>query len=246
MSKSIILIPARYGSVRFPGKPLAKILNKQMIQYVIENCEQSDYDYSVVTDNDEIEQAVKSIGANVVRVDDDVSTGSERIALAFERFFKNKGYEFVINVQGDEPLLKSNLINQIGKAHEGSNFDVYTAVKRRKSHETEHFLNSNVVKCVFSAIDSKCLYFSRSPIPFSREDASEHDWFQHIGVYSYRVSALEKFVSLKESHLESLEKLEQLRLLENSMSIGASIFDVELLGVDSPEDIVKIERVLSE
>ena len=242
MSKTLILIPARYGSSRFPGKPLAKINNKPMIQHVVENCQESGFDCAVVTDNDEIEKALAQ-SFKVVRVDDDVATGSERIALAFKRHFSDQNYEFVINVQGDEPLLKAELLKKLNDFHSKSDYDICTAVRKRNSNE-EEFLNPNVVKCLLSESDGKCLYFSRASIPFFR-DGQSGDWHQHIGLYSYKTKALEKFVSLEESRLEKAEKLEQLRALENGMTIGAIETDAQLIGVDTPEDIHKIEGVLS-
>jgi 3-deoxy-manno-octulosonate cytidylyltransferase (CMP-KDO synthetase) len=244
MSKFLILVPARFGSSRFPGKPLAKINNIPMIQYVVQNCKATGFDYAVVTDNDEIEKFVKSIDGNVVRVDDDVTTGSERIALAYKRFFDDKDYEFIINVQGDEPLLIASEIKLIGLAHQSSDFDIFTAVKKRNSVEPE-FKNNNVVKCIYSQVTNQCLYFSRESIPFNR-DGDEHDWFQHIGIYSYKVKALLDFVELNESNFELGEKLEQLRALENGMTLGAELTEINLIGVDTPDDIHKIEGALSD
>lgn len=239
MSKWLILVPARYGSSRFPGKPLAKIHDKPMIQYVVENCIASGFDYAVVTDNDEIESTLKELNANVVRVDDDVPSGSERIALAYERFFSDKNYDYIINVQGDEPLLKGDLIKRVGESHENTNFAIMTAVKRRLSSE-EQFQNPNIVKAVFSENSKQCFYFSRASVPFARE-SNTHDWYQHIGIYCYKKEALTKFVSHPMSELEDLEKLEQLRALENGMTIGGCELDVELIGVDTPEDLERIE-----
>ncbi len=242
MSNFLILVPARFGSSRFPGKPLTKIHGKPMIQYVAQNCQASGFDYAIVTDNDEIEQTVKSFGGNVVRVNDNVTTGSERIALAYQRYFADKNYKFIINVQGDEPLLTGDIIQGIGNSHKNSHFDVYTALKRREYHE-EGFNNPNIVKCVKSEVNNQCLYFSRAAIPYAR-DGEKHHWYHHIGVYSYRVEALLKFVQMEETHYERIEKLEQLRLLENELTIGALDIEVELIGVDTPEDVAKIEGVI--
>ena len=244
MSKTLILVPARFGSSRFPGKPLAKIHNKTMISYVVDNCDKSGFDYAIVTDNDDIEQEVLNLNGKVVRVDDDVTTGSERIALAYERFFSSKNYDFVVNVQGDEPLLTGEIISKVGSFHASQDFDIVTAVKERSSND-ESYKNPNIVKCILSEQTHQCLYFSRSSIPFSREDVP-FTWNQHIGIYSYKVEALKKFVGLNESKHENLEKLEQLRALDNGLTIGATKIDIELIGVDTPEDIRKIEEVLSE
>lgn len=242
MSATLILVPARFGSSRFPGKPLAKINGKSMISYVVANCRQSGLDFAIVTDDDRIEQEVKSLEAPVVRVDENVTTGSERIALAHERFFKDKNYTYIINVQGDEPLLTAEAIKELASFHqEQSHFSITTLVKERSTGEKE-YSNPNVVKCAL-AQDGKCLYFSRSSIAYNNSGA-EQTWHQHIGVYSYQVQALERFVTLPPSRLETMEKLEQLRALENQMTIGAMVCNLQLIGVDTPEDIAKIEGVL--
>lgn len=243
MKDVLILIPARYGSSRFPGKPLAKINNKSMISYVIDNCNQSGFDYAVVTDDEQIESHIHELGGNVVRVDDDVTTGSERIFLAYQRHFSEKNYQYIINVQGDEPLLGADLLKELQSFHSKNNFDVLTAVKKRENTE-EAFQNPNVVKCIYSQHNSQALYFTRASAPFSRE-SEEFNWYQHIGVYSYKTKALEKFVQCESSPLENLEKLEQLRVLENGMTIGAIETQVNLIGVDTPEDIHKVEGVIS-
>lgn len=243
MSSILILVPARYGSTRFPGKPLAQINNRSMISYMLDNCSATGYDYAVVTDDDRIESEVKRLKGNVVRVDDDVVSGSERIALALQRFFSDKNYEYVINVQGDEPLLNADEIKSIGEFHrQHSHFDICTAVKRRTSDDVD-FSNANVVKALFSTTTHQCMYFSRASVPFER-DGNLHDWYQHIGIYCYKADALMKFVALKPSPLECTEKLEQLRALENNMTIGARLTEVELIGVDTPSDLKKIEGVI--
>jgi len=243
MSNALILIPARYGSSRFPGKPLAKILDKPMIQHVIENCQASGHDCAVVTDDERIENVLKNLKLPCVRVDDEVSTGSERIALAYERFFSNNNYDFIVNVQGDEPLLKASILKKLVEYHSASGFDISTAVKARSSSE-EDYKNPNIVKCVYSEKDGKCLYFTRASAPHFRDNTSG-EWHQHIGLYSYKISALKSFVKLEESRLEKAEKLEQLRAMENGMSLGAIIVNETLIGVDTPEDIHRIEGVLS-
>jgi 3-deoxy-manno-octulosonate cytidylyltransferase (CMP-KDO synthetase) len=243
MQSVLILVPARYGSSRFPGKPLAKIHDQTMISLVMKNCIATGFDYAIVTDNSEIEDHVISLGGNVVRVDDDVSTGSERIYLAYERFYSDKEYKYIINVQGDEPLLNEKLLQELAQVHDQTGYDVMTTVKERTSTE-EDYNNPNVVKAIWSEKDKKCLYFTRASSPHSR-DGGEIKWHQHIGVYSYTTSALKNFVKSSESRLEHIERLEQLRVLENKMSIGAIKTDIEIIGVDTPEDIHKIEGVIS-
>jgi 3-deoxy-manno-octulosonate cytidylyltransferase (CMP-KDO synthetase) len=245
MASVVILIPARYGSSRFPGKPLAMIKGKTMIQRVYSNCTKSGFKTAVVTDNDEIALHVKSFGGAVIRVDDDVPSGSERIALAYERFFSDQRADLVINVQGDEPLLDGSVLKDLATFHLESHYSLATLIRRRSSAE-EDFKNPNVVKAVWSESSKQCLYFSRNSLPFDRDGGKEFSWFQHIGVYSYRPEVLLKFVTLGMSPLEDLEKLEQLRALENGMTVGAIETTQKLMGVDVPDDIKKVEGALSE
>lgn len=243
MAKVVILIPARFQSSRFPGKPLADIAGISMIQRVYKNCQESGLPTYVVTDHDGIEKHVHQFGGKVLRVDDNVPSGSERIALAYERFLKNETPDLVINVQGDEPLLKGNVLKELADFHLASNFAIGTLLRERSTKE-EDFKNPNVVKAVYSPLSKQCFYFSRESLPYDRDGGREYSWYQHIGVYSYRPQSLEAFVKLPMSTLEDLEKLEQLRALENQMTIGAILTTQKLMGVDVPEDIKKIEGAL--
>ena len=236
-----VLIPARFQSSRFPGKPLSKISGKTMIQRVFENCALSGFDTYVVTDDQRIEEHVVEFGGKVIRVDDDVPSGTERIALAAARTFDGEE-DLIINVQGDEPLLKADYIKKIAQVHLESSFEIMTMVKRRSSSH-EFYKNPNVVKALFIEEQNKCLYFSRASIPFDR-DGQGCDWFHHIGVYSYRPKALQDFAKTTVSQLENIEKLEQLRAMELGMQIGAIEVDFEPLGVDTPEDIKRVEEVI--
>jgi 3-deoxy-manno-octulosonate cytidylyltransferase (CMP-KDO synthetase) len=242
MSKVVVLIPARYQSSRFPGKPLALLKNKTMIERVYQNAASSGLECAVVTDDDRIEAEVKKFGGKVIRVDDDVPSGSERIALAYERFYEGKA-DLVINVQGDEPLLPGESLKLLADFHLNSKFDVATMVRPRKSSE-EDFKNPNVVKAVLAQVSGQCLYFSRASLPFDRDQKSEYEWHQHIGVYSYRPKALKEFVKAPVARLEDLEKLEQLRAMEMGFSIGALSVNYILQGVDTPDDVQKVERYL--
>lgn len=240
----LVLIPARYGSSRFPGKPLTLIKGASMIERVYLNCQQSGFECAVVTDNDDIETTVKKFGGKVVRVNDDVPSGSERIALAYQRYFADQGAKLIINVQGDEPLLKGEVLRELAEFHLKSHFDITTLLRERSSEE-EDFRNPNVVKAVWASVSGQCLYFSRQSLPFNREGGGEYEWYQHIGVYSYRADVLSKFVKLPISGLEEREKLEQLRALENQMTIGGILTTQKLIGVDVPEDVKKVEGALS-
>lgn len=242
MNKALILIPARYQSSRFPGKPLKLIHDKSMIERVALNMKESGFDFSVVTDHDEIEKHLKLKHIPVVRIDDDVPSGSERIALAFERYFSQKGYDFIVNVQGDEPLLKGSRIKDLVDFHQQSTFDITTMMKPRQ--DVHGFKNPDIVKVVVSK-KNQCLYFSRASIPFDRDESKQLNWYQHIGIYCYRVNSLREFLKYPLSSLEDREKLEQLRALENDQTIGALVCSDVLIGVDQPSDIAKVEEVLN-
>jgi 3-deoxy-manno-octulosonate cytidylyltransferase (CMP-KDO synthetase) len=243
MARVVILIPARFASSRFPGKPLALIAGRSMIERVFTNCRESGFEAHVVTDHDGIEAHVHGFGGSVLRIDDDVPSGSERIALAADRFLRAAAPELVINVQGDEPLLRGPVLRELAEFHLASDFDVATLLRERSAAE-EDFRNPNVVKAVFAPASRQCLYFSRQPLPYDRDGGQTHSWHQHIGVYSYRPRVLAAFVKLPPSRLEDLEKLEQLRALENRMTIGAILTNQRLIGVDVPDDIKKVEGAL--
>jgi 3-deoxy-manno-octulosonate cytidylyltransferase (CMP-KDO synthetase) len=244
MASIVVLIPARFASSRFPGKPLTMIKGQSMVERVYNNCKSSGFECAVVTDSQEIAEAVKKFGGSVIRVDDDVPSGSERIALAYERFFQDRSPDLVINVQGDEPLLKGEVLKELAEFHLNSSFDITTLLRERSSEE-DAFKNPNIVKAVWSPVSKQCLYFSRQSLPFNRDGGQDYTWYQHIGVYSYRPEALSRFVKLPLSRLEDLEKLEQLRALENQMTMGGILTSQELIGVDVPEDVKKVEGALT-
>ncbi len=243
MARVAILIPARFASSRFPGKPLAQIKGRSMIERVFENCQLSGFESHVVTDHPGIEEHVRSFGGSVLRVDDDVPSGSERIALGYERFLRSRSLDLVINVQGDEPLLNGSVLRELAEFHLASGFDVATLLRERSTSE-EDFHNPNVVKAVYAPGSRQCLYFSRQSLPYDRDGGGPYSWYQHIGVYSYRPAVLSAFVKLPQSRLEGLEKLEQLRALENRMTLGAILTTQKLIGVDVPDDIKKVEGAL--
>lgn len=247
----LILIPARFQSTRFPGKPLALIAGETMISRVFKNCQTArdaniNFETFVVTDNEKIEAHVKTFSNNVVRVDDDVLSGTLRIELAYRRFFQDKNCDLIINVQGDEPLLSGDEIVSLSQFHFKNSFDISTLVKKEIAFD-DLFFDTNKVKVVFSEKTKKIFYFSRAGIPLSRENVfneNENYWHLHVGVYAYKPEALRVFSNAPISHLENLEKLEQLRALEVGLSIGAHQIEKKSIGVDHPEDIKKIEEVL--
>lgn len=243
MSKAVVLIPARFQSSRFPGKPLVKIAGQLMIERVYNNARQSGLPCYVVTDDKRIEDAVHGFGGKVLMVKDDVPSGSERIALAAERFLAADAPDFIINVQGDEPLLSGEVLRELLSFHAGRDFDITTLVRPRERHEDD-WSNPNVVKAVIGQ-GQRCVYFSRASVPVQRGGATA-PWFHHIGVYCFKTRALQKFIKLPMGVLEDLEKLEQLRALENGLSIGAAETRLKLIGVDTPEDVMKVEEALRE
>jgi 3-deoxy-manno-octulosonate cytidylyltransferase (CMP-KDO synthetase) len=247
----LILIPARFASTRFPGKPLAMIAGKSMISRVLENCQAAShpdihFESFVVTDDDLVEAHIKSFSPNVVRVDDDVISGTLRIELAYNRFFKEKKYDLVINVQGDEPLLEGSDLVRLATFHLNNPFDITTLVKKNMNFDSV-FHDPNKVKVAMSETTGTAFYFSRASIPFKRDSGTNLNndyWFLHIGVYSYKPQALSNFSKAPVSRLEDLEKLEQLRALEMGMAIGALETKSMVMGVDHPEDVLKVEEVI--
>ncbi len=245
---ALVLIPARYGSSRFPGKPLAPLLNNTMISFVYERVEALKsvsgfkVKVAVVTDDSRIEEHLLSGKKNVVRVDDPVESGTERIQLAWERFFHQENFDFIVNVQGDEPLIEREDLVDLLTFHDRSPFDVTTIYEQKEM--SEDFKNPNKVKAVVDEKSGKCFYFSRAAIPYDREGSELKNWNLHVGLYSYRPEALRTFCQNPVSTLENIEKLEQLRALSLGMSIGAVKARHPFMGVDLPEDIATVEGVL--
>lgn len=233
-----------------------------MIQRVYDNCQEANlslppkflegyrstpfnlkFDTYVVTDSNEIEKHLLELNGKVCRVDDEVSTGSERVFLAFKRHFSHKGYDLVVNMQGDEPLLNGLELRRLSIFHLENGGDMATLIRRRNNLDQD-FFSKNVVKVIYSEVSGKCLYFSRAQIPYFVDDKLPSEWYQHIGIYSYKIDALEKFSQAPQGYYEKRESLEQLRALEIGLTIKGLITDAKLIGVDTKEDIAKVERAL--
>jgi len=253
--KIVAIIPARYGSTRFEGKPLADILGKPMIQWVYEGVSQSKLINQVIvaTDDQRIVEAVEQFSGKAVMTSTDHATGSDRVAEVARKLRA----EVIVNVQGDEPLLRGSIIDKAIQALlKDPSIPLSTLMTRIE--EVKDWINPNVAKVV---VDQKgfALYFSRSPIPFPRDlnvekilSASSkgknllpHRAFKHIGVYVYRRDFLLRFSKMKHTQLEKLEKLEQLRALENGFPVKLTPVDYEPLSVDTPEDLSRIVAHLS-
>ncbi len=239
--KCAVIIPARYASTRFPGKPLAMLAGKPMIRHVYEKAAASRAAVvAVATDDERIARAVESFGGTAVMTSPAHPSGTDRIAEALGKL--GRGCDLVINVQGDEPLIPTSVIDElIGVMRADPALPMATvAVPGDRERMTE-----NNVKVVFGT-DGKALYFSRSMIPFLRKGGAECGVWLHWGIYAYRRDVLEKFVSLPPGKLENAEKLEQLRALENGIAIQVVTSELQSIGVDTPDDLAAAERRLRE
>ena len=240
VNKAIIIIPARMGSTRLYGKPLVNINGKPMIWHVWSRAIKSNIGPVVVaTDTKEIADKIIAEGGNAIITSDTHLSGSDRVFEAIEKVDSGKNYELVINLQGDIPNLNSeNLKSLIPENYE---FDICTFVTQAKKSEIEQ---QSVVKTVVAwannkKINGKALYFSRNVVPFGAEK-----FWHHIGIYLWKRSSLEKFVSLPQSYLEKVENLEQLRALEFGMNIKVIKIKDAPLSVDTEDDLFKVRRLM--
>ena len=232
------IIPARYDSSRFPGKPLAKISGISMIERVYRQVQRSEKfeEIIVATDSIEIAEEVEKFNGKYVMTSPECSSGTERVW----EVLKNSKLESAINIQGDEPLVSEELISDVYNRLSQGMDPVVTAVYFNDS--LEDFNSVNVVKCVFD-VSGKALYFSRSPIP-GQKSSEFRGFYHHIGIYGYTRDALSSFFELPPSDLEQIEKLEQLRFIDNGINIYVLKTNYRSIGVDVPEDVNKIEKIL--
>ena len=244
--KFIGIIPARYASTRFPGKPLAVLGGKTVIQRVYEKVTSClDVAY-VATDDQRIYDHVKSWGGNVVMTRTDHKSGTDRIEEAIEKI--GDGYDVVINIQGDEPFIDASQIETVCRCFDDENTQIATLGKRF-GNDIDAIKNPNSPKIV---VDNNgfAMYFSRSVIPFVRGKeeetwGTEYPFLKHIGLYAYRRKVLREVTSLPQSSLEIAESLEQLRWLQNGYKIKVGETDIETIGIDTPEDLAKAESKLN-
>ena len=237
--KTAAIIPARMGSTRFPGKVLANLGGKPIVQWVWERTKASKADEVIVaSDSEEVIRAVQAFGGNAQMTSPNHPSGSDRIWEVASKL----DCDIIINVQGDEPFMEPTVIDQlIDVMQENLAPDMATVVVPSTREQIAN--NPNSPKVVVSA-DNTALYFSRSPIPFLREGGTDMPLYKHWGIYAYSRAALSKFVSLPESPLEKCEKLEQLRALENGMKIKVIKTDFQSIGIDTPEDLIQAEQHL--
>jgi 3-deoxy-manno-octulosonate cytidylyltransferase (CMP-KDO synthetase) len=241
------IIPARYASTRFPGKPLADIHGKTMIQRVYEQTLLAIDEVWVATDDDRIKHAVENFGGNVVMTSQHHQSGTDRIAEAVSKISESNQnqYDVVINIQGDEPFIQPEQIESIKKCFNSPNTQIATLVK--KISKQEDIFDPNKVKAVISK-EQKALYFSRSPIPYQRGIEEEYwinhgTFYKHIGMYAYKNEVLREITRIDQSSLELSESLEQLRWLENGYWIQTEITNHESIGIDTPEDLERVKEM---
>ena len=247
--KILGIIPARYGSTRFEGKPLALINGKMMIQRVYEQAKKADKlaEVVVATDDERIYNAVVSFGGKAVMTSTNHKSGTDRCREVVDKI--GAGFDAVINIQGDEPYINPLQINQIAELI--SDKDTPLASLCKPISDYDELVSHNAVKVVFDK-DGKALYFSRYAIPFMRNVADDKIWlskrtfYKHIGIYAYKTDVLKEVSALPQSGLELAESLEQLRWLENGYTVRMGVTEFESFSVDVPEDIVKIEKIFKE
>lgn len=238
------IIPARFASTRFPGKPLADIKGKTMIQCVYEQASKALDHVYVATDDQRIADEVKRFGGKVVITSDKHQSGTDRLAEAIDIIHKShpEKFDVVINIQGDEPFIQPMQIKEIQTCFDNPLTKIATLVK--KIENNEDIFDINKPKVIFNK-KLQAIYFSRSPIPYLRNFKKEEwhvkqDFYKHIGMYAYKVKTLQELTELEQSPLELAESLEQLRWIENGYAIYVAITKFETFGVDTPEDLEKI------
>ena len=236
--KVIIIIPARLASTRLPNKPLAMIEGKTMIQRVYEQALKANLgEVIIATDGEKIANEIKKFGGKYILTNPDLQSGTDRIYSAYKLL--KQDFDIIVNVQGDLPNIDPNVISECVNLALENDCDIATVAS--KISDISEINNPNVVKIAL-AQNGFALYFSRSPIPFSKN--INDDYFHHIGIYAYKKNALEKFINLTPSPLEKRESLEQLRALENGMKIAVKIVNAHPLSVDTQEDLDKVINLI--
>lgn len=252
--KFLAVIPARYASTRFPGKPLAMVKGVPMIWRVYEQTSRAFDNLCVATDDERIYNCVKERGGNAVMTSSAHNSGTDRVLEAADKFEVATGEKFdiIVNVQGDEPYIRPEQLEQLKSCfftedgEESSSVQLATLVKRIST--VEELENANAPKVV---VDSNwnALYFSRSVIPHPRgvelsdDYVASHTYYRHIGLYGYRKETLRQVCAMEQSYLEKTEKLEQLRWLETGLKIKVALTEFETYAVDTPEDLEKINAM---
>ncbi len=240
------IIPARFASTRFPGKPLVNIAGKTMIERVYEQVSKALTDLYVATDDKRIFDAVLAFGGKAIMTSDKHRSGTDRCYEAFSKL--EEWFDVVINVQGDEPFIQPEQIAELQRCFEEPETQIATLAKKITEKDGLVFLqNPNNPKLVVNK-QNEALYFSRSVIPY-RRGAEPENWIslqpylKHVGIYAYRADVLRELTLLEQSPLEIAESLEQLRWIENCYRIKVGFTDVETIGIDTPEDLEKVKEM---
>ncbi len=241
--KVIGVIPSRFASTRFPGKPLKLIAGKALITHVIEGAKQCKKlsEIIVATDHEEIAALARKSGVEVVMTDPDLPSGSDRVWAAVQ----NKDFDVVLNIQGDEPLIYGEPLDSLADAFQDASVQMATLAKPFQNHED--FLSQNIAKIVLTR-DHNAMYFSRLPIPHTRNTPGEAGGYacvKHIGLYGYRKAFLKTFCAQAPTAIENGEALEQLRALWMGQPIRVILTKFESWGVDTPQDVLKVEEILA-
>jgi len=239
------IIPVRYDSKRLPGKPLVLIHDRPMIQHVYQRATQAATleRLVVATDDPRIQKAVAQFGGEVLMTSREHLSGTDRVAEAARQLMLTDD-AIVVNIQGDEPLLRAEMIDSLVRDIQG-NSDVPMATLAYPDTDSHDFTDPGVVKVVLDA-KGRALYFSRSPIPAFRDRSSPPPYYKHLGFYGYRNGFLQKFTKLSPGVLEKLEKLEQLRALEHGFSISVVITPFDSISVDTPEDLARVRKIMEQ
>lgn len=240
------VIPARYGSQRFPGKLLALLAGKTVIQRTYEGvcrCSALD-DLIIATDDERIKAHAESFGATAVMTPGHCSSGTERIEALLKVEERYAAYDIIVNIQGDEPCLPAEALSLLVRALQGAPHAAMATLIAPLADE-EAWRSPSVVKCICGK-DGDALYFSRAPIPGSKAGKWHPSLpvYRHVGVYAYRSSFLLKYSTLKDTPLQLVEDLEQLKVLEHGFSIATALIDDVAVGVDTPEDLKTLEKLL--
>lgn len=244
--KVLGIIPARYNSSRFPGKPLIDIAGKTMIQRVVEQAAKSELidEVVVATDDQRIFEHVQSFGGNVMMTSENHMNGTERCGEVIETY---ADFDIVINIQGDEPLIQPEQLGKVIALFEDDKVEIGSLCK--KLTDADDLFNPNRIKVVKNAANDG-LYFSRGAIPFQKDQKrtkwlDNADYFKHIGIYAWRLNTLKKLLQLPISQLEQLESLEQLRWLDAGYKIRLAETTIETPNIDTPEDLERVLKAIN-
>ncbi|MFI3293516.1 MAG: 3-deoxy-manno-octulosonate cytidylyltransferase [Rikenellaceae bacterium] len=244
----VAIIPARFASTRFEGKPLAQLGGVSVIERVYRRVEGVVIDLAVATDDERIMNAVEAFGGRAIMTSTEHKSGTDRCWEAYQKMGVEA--DVVVNVQGDEPFIDPSQIRSLIECFDVEGVDIATLVKPFDSSDSiESLENPNSPKVVVDK-SMRAIYFSRSVIPYLRgvereEWLKKHTFYKHIGMYAFRTSALDQVTKLPQSSLELAESLEQLRWIENGYNIGVGVTNIETIGIDTPEDLVRAEEFLT-